>query len=200
MEAIIGDYDAFVSLTLSLLDEAGFDARAREIDHICYRCATLAEYRQKCHALVPAWGKLLTESVINGRPIATIALHKPLQAAGVSVRLLEVPAPKEGKGYTSGLEHAEVVVGEPSDGPTGNVALVGFMADCAGDPSVELGKGLLSWNTSSLALARNAEVSCTWHAHGLTVKFHQRPLDEVISWEKANGGIEAVAPGTGAFS
>jgi len=200
MEALIGDYHAFISLTLSLLDDAGFDARTHEIDHLCYRCATLAEYKAKCLALVPAWGKLLTESVINGRPIATVLLHRPLEAEGITVRLLEIPAPKVGRGYASGLEHAEVVVGEPADGPTGNAPLLALMADCAGDPSIELGKGPLSWNTSSLALARNAEISCTWPAHGLTVKFHARPLDEVIEWELANGGVEAVAPGTGAFT
>ena len=73
-----------------------------QIDHICYRVENVAQYKQTRGALL-AFGTLATESMINGRPIASIKLYEPLQVsltaslaakwgATVSIPCIEVPA------------------------------------------------------------------------------------------------------------
>ena len=73
--------------------------------------------------IVPRFGTLLIESMIGGRPIATVRLLEPLQHEGFVVQCLEIPSPKEGSHYSAGLEHAELVIGSPADGVTGNTRL-----------------------------------------------------------------------------
>ena len=73
--------------------------------------------------IVPRFGTLLIESMIGGRPIATVRLLEPLQHQGFAVQCLEIPSPKEGSHYSAGLEHAELVIGSPADGVTGNTRL-----------------------------------------------------------------------------
>eukprot|EP00966_Prymnesium_polylepis_P335655 7390995-Prymnesium_polylepis.1 len=163
------------------------------MDHVCYRCASVAEYLQVLDALVPALGSTLVEGMIGGRPIATVRLHEPIVHAGHTVTCVEVPCPKPGRAYESGLEHAEIVVGEPADGVEGNARLLAFMADCAADSGVSL-----AFSTEALHKSCNADVS---HSFGLaggrtgTIKFHARPLHEVVEWEKQHGAVEPVPDG-----
>eukprot|EP00591_Stephanopyxis_turris_P017004 CAMPEP_0195533180 /NCGR_PEP_ID=MMETSP0794_2-20130614/39980_1 /TAXON_ID=515487 /ORGANISM="Stephanopyxis turris, Strain CCMP 815" /LENGTH=105 /DNA_ID=CAMNT_0040665627 /DNA_START=129 /DNA_END=443 /DNA_ORIENTATION=- len=87
-------------------------------DHVCYRTETIEEYNELVDALKgpgTSSGKveLLIEGCIGGRSIATFRL---LAQGGVMtkhglVNVVEIPAPKEGSPYKSGLEHAEFVIG-----------------------------------------------------------------------------------------
>ena len=87
-----------------------FDPDGFEMDHVCYRVETNASYDAKRAALL-SLGVLLTETNIGGRPIAMIQLHEPIRHAGFEVACVELPAPKPGRHYAEGLEHAELVVG-----------------------------------------------------------------------------------------
>merc|ERR1712150_290819 len=95
---ILGDYHRFISGITSKLLDAGLDVLSQgyEMDHICYRCETTEEYKQVCQKLTARFGKLLIESIIGGRPISVIQLHKPIRHCGFSVSCIEVPSPKTG--------------------------------------------------------------------------------------------------------
>ena len=105
---------------------------------------------------------------------------------------MEVPCPKSGSAYASGLEHAEIVVGLASDGVEGSARLLAFMKECQDDASVTL-----RLKTDALHKECNADVShaFTFSGRKAAIKFHARPLDEVIAWEKQHGEIVPVPDG-----
>jgi predicted metalloenzyme YecM len=196
LEHILGDYRAFLDVLLLQLRAAGLDpvARGYECDHVCYRCSTDAEYRQVCDALVPEFGSLLVEGMIGGRPISTIKLHDPLLHAGCRVSCVEIPAVKAGSPYESGLEHAEFVVGIAEDGFVGTEALQRFVRSCE-EGGVTLPLRLPAEGEGKEC---NAVVGASWRvvwgdslaARKVSVRFHARPLDQVVDYEIAHGLAE----------
>ena len=68
MEHLIGDYCGFIDALIASLAANGLDVLAKgyELDHICYRCSSVAQYRNVCAALVPEFGVLAVESKMDG--------------------------------------------------------------------------------------------------------------------------------------
>jgi predicted metalloenzyme YecM len=195
LEQLLGGCGAFIDQLSAALHERGLDALGRgyEMDHVCFRCETVAQYGALVGALVPGLGVLLVESMIGGRPIATVQLRQPIEHRGWVVRCIEVPCPKPGRHYPAGLEHAELVVGQPGDGVEGNAALLRWMAECDSDPAIRLGP----LDTRALHKPINADVSVGLAVAGkrLSVKFHQRPLYEVVAYEISHHGVDPVPEG-----
>ena len=192
---VIGDVPGFVEAVHAELESRGLDAAAQgwEMDHVCYRCESVAEYQEVLGALVPALGTQLVESMIGGRPIAIVALHEPIHVSGYTVGCVEVPCPKKGSPYPSGLEHAEIVVGCPADGVEGSARVRAFVEQCSADASVDL-----TFQMEALHKTCNADVSHAFkRADGsaAAVKFHARPIAEVVEWEKSYASVEPVPEG-----
>lgn len=142
-------------------------------------------YHRMKRQLVPKLGKTAIEGMIGGRPILTVELHEPLvHPLGYTIAALELPAPKPGRAYAAGLEHAELVVGGADDSCAGNAAVQGFVAECEA-------AGLeLDFSTRALHKDVNADVSLAVVLDGgaaASVKFHARPLLEVVEFERAHG-------------
>jgi predicted metalloenzyme YecM/phosphoglycolate phosphatase-like HAD superfamily hydrolase len=136
------------------LDRTGLTIDIEEIDHLCLRVSSLSEYE--------AWktefsdlGTLLTESYINGRPIAVFKLHIPVKSGNFWVDLIELPAPKSGRSYNFGFEHIEAVSKFPlenllarrSDLP---FLLENFNAPINRDIQLRLDSGLIKFHDQSL--------------------------------------------------
>ena len=105
--------------------------------------------------------------MVGGRLISTLELHDPLHLklrAGheISISVLEVPSPKLGSNYDSGLEHVEFVVSEP---------LSEFMI-----------KFPMKWDISALNKDVNADIRLVLD-NGSSVKFHNASLKDVIRQE-----------------
>ncbi len=113
--SFLGDVQAFLTRIFQHLDQAGLHVEAYELDHICYRVTTGEGYEQKKRELEPH-AKLLTETLINGRLIATYELSEPILFRERRISLIELPQPKAGKLVREGLEHVEFVIDE--DFPT----------------------------------------------------------------------------------
>jgi predicted metalloenzyme YecM len=102
----------------------------------------------------------------------------------VTVRFIELPAVKKSSPYPSGLEHAELVIGQPADGCLGTAALRRFLQaegmSLAGvsddEQAVNADAALGPW---TVALGGEQRKVC--------VKLHARPIDEVVAYERANG-------------
>ena len=109
---IISDPILFLSDLFDKLDDIGLDVEPFFLDHICYRVASLAEYETKKEQL-KEHGKILIESMVNGRMIATFKLHTPILFRNRKIDVLELPAPKPNHAYASGLEHVEFVTKKP---------------------------------------------------------------------------------------
>jgi|GEM_PF-318054 len=132
-------------------------------DHLCLRVASLAEYESYKLSVSAGGGKLLTETEVNGRPIATYRLPEAFETRQGPVFLLEIPAPKPGSPYPTGFEHAEFVLRE------------GFARFSARHPR-------LSFSGAEPKIL-NAELGLIT-AHG-QAKFHSSRLDRVIQIEEA---------------
>ena len=85
-----------------------------DVDHLCYRVDSEARYLSM-KALLGGLGRMLAESEVNGRPIATYRLHLPIEHGDWRIDLVELPAPKLFKTTVEGFEHIEVVADESFD-------------------------------------------------------------------------------------
>jgi uncharacterized protein len=110
MKDILGDYENFIRALGEGLGARGIERdELSMMDHVCYRVETNERY-QELLALLSSKARLLGESEVGGRMIATFEFNDYLRVDGWVVPYLELPAPKEGSPYTEGLEHAELVV------------------------------------------------------------------------------------------
>lgn len=148
-----------------------------EIDHICYRTKSLDEYAEvKKH--YSQKGKLLIESPIAGRPIATFKLDIPLVTTHGQTHLLEVPAPKAGKITASGFEHIEIVT------------------DQKFEDLVQM-HPRLNWDHRATEKSINPELEAQFA--DFNIKFHHHALDCIIELEK-NLDVMQFIPSLQAFS
>ena len=202
LDNIIGDVKTFLWILQSRLRMTGIEPLDFECDHICYRCTSVCEYLQKLDALVPAFGTKMVESMIGGRPIALIKLCKPVcfrtEHGTWTVPCLELPCPKPGHPHLPGLEHAELVCGTEADGVHGDAALRRF---AEAHPQLALSKASKEVNSDySLVLPsiplneRVGDGEGIPFQRDLVVKFHARPLEEVVAYEVANALVEPVPP------
>lgn len=109
---VIGDPIDFLDKLFGKLDEIEMNTTPYFLDHICYRVGSREEYEIKKTELA-LLGKLLIESMVNGRLIATYKLFHPILHRERSIDVIELPSPKPGHAYKSGLEHAEFVTTLP---------------------------------------------------------------------------------------
>jgi predicted metalloenzyme YecM len=112
---IIGDYQAFLKQILAEIQVAGFDlADFVQMDHMCYRVTSLTIYEDKKTELSKV-ARLLGETLVNNRPIATFRLDRPVLHENWRIDCIELPAPKVGKTCEEGLEHVELVLFDDKD-------------------------------------------------------------------------------------
>ncbi|UXR65949.1 VOC family protein [Bdellovibrio bacteriovorus] len=133
-----------------------------QIDHLCYRASSLQSY-ESFKKSFEGFADLLIESDVNGRPIATYKLSKPVHFKDWSIDVVELPAPKPGKVTIEGFEHLEVV----SD--------LTFVELKSRYPQCE-------FNESGLKKDFNQELEI--NLAPLALKFHPLSLESVIRLEK----------------
>jgi predicted metalloenzyme YecM len=156
-------YD-FLAELLKSIDEAQMPLKKNwDIDHICYRTASAESYHQVCSELAK-FAELLTESDVNGRPIATFKLQEPFKVEGHIIDLVEVPAPKGSVSFADGFEHVEIVV---------DIALTELKS--------ELQEAGISYTESPKPF--NTEIKVSIPRGNL--KFHQLSLESVIRLEQS---------------
>lgn len=153
---------AFLDRLLPEWEGKSFQLPPHSIDHLCYRVATLKRY-ERLKEYLGKQHRLLVESEIAGRPIATFALSEPWVWQDQAIEVLELPAPKPGAPYLEGFEHFEVVV-----------------------PSLE--QFLQQNSYLNLPQAKRPDPinpTIKWALPSGVIKFHERSLAQVIALEKA---------------
>jgi len=163
LQAILGDIPAFLDRLFAELDRYDLDVDSLELDHLCYRVNSIEHYEQKKSELT-RHARLLTEALINNRPIASFELFEPITYKQRKISVIELPAPKHGTTFYEGLEHVEFVITEPFDQ---------FMARY---PS-------LSFETSGMEKRYNPEIQLQFG--DIAVKFHHCSLRDVIRAEQS---------------
>ncbi|KAI8592638.1 Glyoxalase/Bleomycin resistance protein/Dihydroxybiphenyl dioxygenase [Geranomyces variabilis] len=180
---LASEHASFLTRVVSSLQTLGISLPPNyTIDHICYRTSTTDEYTQR-KAELATLGTLLVENDIGGRLIACYKLHAEHAlrwsqsiASGESINrvidVVELPAPKPGRLYPSGLEHVEVVIDDMS------------LEDFAGrHRDVKF-----DWSGMKKPINRDLRIDFREggvEGGGFSVKFHEQTLEKVIEIEKA---------------
>ena len=158
-------------------------------DHVCWRTETMPEYEELVQALQAFSGaRLLIESIVGGHLIATFKLQRGIPCQRRNITILEIPSPKEGSPYATGLEHVEFVIGmedekitTPINNDTHQSTLDAFMESHKDLP----------WNTKAKQKRINPDVSFKLEVEDFgicLVKFHLLALEKVIEYEIAHEG------------
>ncbi|QPB42328.1 VOC family protein [Rodentibacter haemolyticus] len=80
-----------------------------EIDHLALRVNSEQNAKNRLTLLLK-YGKILSDNIVNGRPIYLIQLEKPLAFAGQLVDIIELPFPKKKQYPQETWEHIEIVI------------------------------------------------------------------------------------------
>lgn len=159
---IISDPHIYLENLFSKIENLGLDVSECFLDHICYRVETEAEYQTKKIELLDH-GVLLIESMVGGRMISTFKLNSPIHFNGRKIDVLELPAPKAGSSYKSGLEHVEFVTKEP------------LKEMIARYPKLQF---------EILGIDKKINADITLRFEGQCIRFHNQTLEDVIALEK----------------
>lgn len=165
---LIGDVEKFLEKVIQNITITGirFD-ELKDLDHLAYRVASLEEY-EIVKAKMLEFGELISENIISGRPIAVYKLNEPIIYDGFTIFCLEIPAPKEGSEYKSGLEHIEFVT---------NKSLKEFIKD-----HKEVG-------FETKEIDREINPTLVLKFEDSAVKFHPRSLLEVCLIQQETGKL-----------
>lgn len=161
---IIGDPLLFLNKLFSMLSDIELDVEKYELDHICYRVENLDQYKEKKNDL-SQHGKLLVESMINGRLISTFKLHSPIEFNNRKIYLIELPAPKNGHAYPSGLEHVEFVTK---------------------DPLQKIMERYPQYSFEAFGIHKKINADITLKLGKYCIRFHNQNLEDVIKLENKN--------------
>ena len=205
------------SVEAALWSDHTLDVSTYEADHVCWRTETWEEYealvgslKQQQQQQQDSVCKLLIESNIGGRPIATASLHEaiivPSRATATasistksnsrSIQVIEIPAPKEGSFYKRGLEHVEFVIGDSTT--SSSTTFTSNNKDALTPKNDHRHQSILEdfmkeypsipWNTKAKSKNVNPDISLKVYLKKdfgqCSVKFHLMPLAEVIAYEK----------------
>mmetsp|Transcript_38851 Transcript_38851/g.116797 ORF Transcript_38851/g.116797 Transcript_38851/m.116797 type:complete len:346 (-) Transcript_38851:33-1070(-) len=175
----------FASIQQHLAERYEMDVSGYQADHVCWRTESQEEYEQLKSSLCSVGDEceLLIESEIGGRLISTFRLATPLDCGDCrSIEVIEIPSPKNGRAYRSGLEHVEFVIGN-------GIAGVSPLSD---EQHLDAFDNLMkkypevNWSEKAKEKKINPDVSIKVEIEDFghcSVKFHLIPLADVIKYE-----------------
>ena len=179
LQDIASDLPRFTHALDELSRRLGLDITPLTADHISLRChqnATAERWRRGFEQC----GELLSENMINGRPICLFKLHEPVQVAHWQFSIVELPWPGEKRYPHEGWEHIEIVL--PGDPETLNARALALLSD----------EGLslpgISVKTSSPKGERERLPNPTLAVTDgkVTIKFHPWSIEEIVASELAD--------------
>ena len=173
---ISADLPRFTQALTELATRLGLDIAPLDADHISLRChqnATAERWRtglEQC-------GELLSETLINGRPICLFKLHEPVTVAHWQFKVVELPWPGEKRYPHEGWEHIEIVL--PGDPQSLNARALALLADEGlSQPGIVV-------KTSSPKGERERLPNPTLAVSDgkVTIKFHPWSIEEIVASE-----------------
>ena len=157
----ISDGSVFLENLIIELLKKSIDIENIKCDHLCFRVDSIENYQLFSNGL-SNYGELLTESMVNGRPICIFRLNARFKFRNFETSIVELPAPKIGSPYKTGFEHAEFVISEDLNSFAHKYSHLNF--------------SIIKKNSNSELLL---PMSCG------QVKFHRISLERIIEIEKS---------------
>lgn len=109
LSALQNDLTDFEEKIQSLASVMGINLCDYEIDHLALRVNSEQNAKNWLTRLLKC-GKILSDNIVNGRPIYLIQLEKPLAFSGQFVDVIELPFPKNKQYPQETWEHIEIVM------------------------------------------------------------------------------------------
>ncbi|MGY6029044.1 VOC family protein [Phytobacter sp. AG2a] len=174
---ISADLPRFIDDFTQLSARLGLDITSLDADHISLRChqnATAERWRRGFEQC----GELLSETVINGRPICLFKLHDPVCVGHWRFQVVELPWPGEKRYPHEGWEHIEIVL--PGEPETLNARALALLSDEG------LSQAGIFVKTSSPKGERERLPNPTLAVTDgkVTVKFHPWSIEAIVASEQ----------------
>lgn len=177
LQDISADLPRFTLAFTELSTRLGLDIAPLMADHISLRChqnATAERWRRGFEQC----GELLSENIINGRPICLFRLHEPVCVAHWKFHVVELPWPGEKRYPHEGWEHIEIVL--PGDPHTLNARALALLADDGlSQPGIVVKTSSPKGEHERLP---NPTLAVT--DSKVTVKFHPWSIEEIVASER----------------
>ncbi|WP_313110317.1 VOC family protein [Atlantibacter sp.] len=177
LQDIAADLPRFTDALTGLATRLGLDITPLTADHISLRCHQNATAERWRKGLLQS-GTLLSENIINGRPICLFKLVEPIHVAHWQFSVVELPWPGEKRYPHEGWEHIEIVL--PGDPATLNARAVALLSD----------EGLcqkgIAVKTSSPKGERERLPNPTLAVTDgtVTIKFHPWSIEDIVASEQ----------------
>ena len=177
LQDVAADLPRFTDALTGLATRLGLDITPLTADHISLRCHQNATAERWRKGLLQC-GTLLSENIINGRPICLFKLVEPIHVAHWQFSVVELPWPGEKRYPHEGWEHIEIVL--PGDPATLNARAVALLSD----------EGLcqkgIAVKTSSPKGERERLPNPTLAVTDgtVTIKFHPWSIEDIVASEQ----------------
>lgn len=169
------DLPIFIGKLQQMAQEINVLLSSFPIDHISVRCHHI-ETAERWHQGLMQCAQLLSDNIINGRPIRLYELSEPLNIAGQDVFIIELPFPKDKIYSKESWEHIEMVIDvEPNQLETAALQLLPEPLPQGYSIKMSQPKGQQERLSNPTLAVSNGEI---------TVKYHPFPLKKIIESEK----------------
>lgn len=177
LQDISADLRRFTDDLHQLVTRLGLNTADLNADHISLRChqnATAERWRRGFEQC----GELLSETVINGRPICLFRLSAPVQVAHWEFTIVELPWPGEKRYPREGWEHIEIVL--PGAPETLNARALALLCDEGlSQPGIVVKTSSPKGDRERLP---NPTLAVT--DGNVTVKFHPWSIEDIVASEQ----------------
>ena len=175
---ISADLPRFVQALTELSTRLGLNIAPLDADHISLRChqnATAERWRRGLEQC----GDLLSENIINGRPICLFKLREPVCVAHWQFSVVELPWPGEKRYPHEGWEHIEIVL--PGEPETLNARALALLSDDGlSQPGIFVKTSSPKGEKERLP---NPTLAVT--DGKVTIKFHPWTIEAIVASEQA---------------
>ena len=179
---IAADLPRFSGALSGLAQRLGLDIAPLAADHISLRCHQNAT-AERWRAGLEQCGTLLSENIINGRPICLFTLAEPVCVAHWRFRVVELPWPGEKRYPHEGWEHIEIVLpGEPEGLNARALALL--TDEGLSQPGIVVKTSAPKGERERLP---NPTLAVTDGA--VTIKFHPWSIEAIVASEADGAGL-----------
>ncbi|HEJ9093968.1 TPA: VOC family protein [Serratia odorifera] len=175
---LVQDLPRFEQALAQFAEKLHLDLSQFTADHISLRCHQQATAERWRRGLLQC-GTLISEAMINGRPICLFSLAEPLSVGPWRIDCIELPYPGEKRYPHEGWEHVELALGgDPQTLYARALALLPDQALLA--PGIKLKQSSPKGEGERLP---NPTLAIT--DGSVTIKFHPYTLREIVASEGA---------------
>ncbi|MEG1920168.1 MAG: VOC family protein [Citrobacter sp.] len=174
---ISADLGHFTQALTELSTRLDLDVASLEADHISLRCHQNTTAERWRHGFEQC-GELLSENIINGRPICLFKLDEPVCVAHWQFSIVELPWPGEKRYPHEGWEHIEIVL--PGDPETLNARALALLSDEGlSQPGI-----FVKTSSPKGERERLANPTLAVSDGSVTIKFHPWSIETIVASEQ----------------